>query len=118
VSIASGFLTPSSLYVVAIINVVCGLVQVVAAPASRLPRTVRTAGFFAIAVGLLMAAAGYDRVQQVFAAWLSLGSTNIRIGALLVAAVGGTLVYGSARFECVPEFADLHDARTPQTIAR
>jgi len=118
VSIARGLLTPSSLYVVALTNVACGLVQVLAAPASRMPRTVRTVGFLSIAVGLLMAAAGYGRVEQALGAWLSLGSTNIRVGALLVAALGGTLVYASSRFDCASEFDELRDASTPQTIAR
>jgi hypothetical protein len=119
VAIARDVLTPTSLYGVAIANAMCGLVQVLAAPASRMPRTLRTAGFTAIALSVLLAGAGYDRVMQALSAWLSLGSTNMRVVALLVSAAGGTLVYGSVRFECIPDVPELHNARTPQaTIAR
>ena len=121
VSIARGLLTPSSLYALAITNVVCGLVLVLAAAPSRLPRIVRTVGFFSIAVGVLMASVGFTHVMQALDAWLSLGPNNIRIAAALVAGLGVTLVYGGVRFDRTPEYVDEHDLRdapVAHTIAR
>ena len=122
VSIARQLLTPSSLYAVAIANVVSGLVLVLAARRSRMPRTLRTAGWFSVAIGILLVGAGFERVIRGLDAWLTIGPANIRVAAALVAALGGTLVYGSGRFDSLADAGDVRavqDTRTPQTtIAR
>jgi len=118
VSIARANLTPTSLYVVASVTVVSGCLQILAAGRSRMPRTVRAAGFGGVVSGLLLAVAGLDRVTVGLSLWLALGPTNIRIAAACVAALGVTLVYGSARFTDVLDVSHIREARTAQTIAR
>jgi len=118
-SIGRGLLTPSVLYGVGVVYVVIGVVQLLAAPKSRLPRMIRATGFVTMASGFALPVIGVARILAFVDWWLSLDPMNIRLGAVAVAVFGGLLVYGSGcRFGEVEEFDEFPASAPQTTIAR
>jgi hypothetical protein len=86
-------ITPSGLYAIAALRIAIGLIFVFAAPASRLPRTLRVLGLIVIIAGLSTPWFGVARARAV-ANWLaSAGPLWMRLDAAVGMAVGGFLVY-------------------------
>jgi hypothetical protein len=85
--------TPVGLYVIAVVRVCIGLVLVLAAAASRMPRTVRAAGAFLVLAGVVTPLFGVDRSRAVLD-WLTAhGQGLLRLDALVATALGVFMVY-------------------------
>ena len=85
--------TPAGLYVIAVLRIAIGLMFVLAAPASRAPRTLRALGLIAIIAGLATPWFGVARAQAVLNWLASAGPLWMRLDAGVGMAMGGFLVY-------------------------
>ena len=86
-------LTPAGLYAIAALRIAIGLVFVLAAPASRAPRTLRGLGVVVIMAGLATPWFGVARATAVLNWFASAGPLLIRLNAGVGMAIGGFLVY-------------------------
>ncbi len=85
-SLERSVITPAGLYAIAALRIAIGLVFVLAAPASRAPRTLRVLGLIVIIAGLTTPRAVLN--------WLaSAGPLLMRLDAGVGMAIGGFLVY-------------------------
>jgi hypothetical protein len=92
-AIGQAVVTPVGLYVVAGVRLCIGAVLLLAASASRMPRTVRVAGAFVVLAGIATPIFGLDRSRAVLD-WLTLqGPGLMRADALLAMAVGFFILY-------------------------
>ena len=90
---AGGFL------LVAAIRVGFGVVLVLAAPASRMPRSLRVLGYVIVVAGLAAAVAGVTAVSGAHALldwWLEQGTGLIRLASIILVAIGGFVAYACA----------------------
>ena len=85
--------TPAGLDAITALRIALGLVFVLAAPASRAPRTLRVLGLIVIIAGLTTPWFGVVRAQAVVNWFASAGPLWIRLEALVGMALGGFLVY-------------------------
>ena len=85
--------TAGGLYAVAALRIALGLVFVLAAPASRAPRTLRVLGVIVIIAGLATPWFGVARVRAILDWWTGAGPSFMRIPAVVAIAIGGFLVY-------------------------
>ena len=99
VAIGRDLVTPTGLYVIAVMRIAIGLVLVLAASTSRMPRTVRVLGGIVFIAGLTTPMFGVDRARAVMDWWVSQGPWFMRCSAILAVAFGGFIIYagGSAR---------------------
>lgn len=86
-------ITPGGLDVIAGLRIAIGLVFVIAAPASRAPRTLRVLGVIVIIAGLMTPWFGVARSRAVLDWLASAGPLLIRLDAAVGMALGGFLVY-------------------------
>ena len=86
-------MTPAGLYAIAALRIAIGLVFVLAAPASRAPRTLRVLGLIVIIAGLMTPWFGVARARAVLNGWASAGPLLLRLDAGMGMAMGGFLVY-------------------------
>lgn len=80
--------TPGGLYATAAVRVVMGASLIGAAPASRLPRTLRVIGALIVLVGLLTPLFGVERARLVLDWWVAQGPTFMRVWAAIPIAFG------------------------------
>ena len=92
-SVGRSVITPGGLYAIAALRVALGLVFLLAAPASRAPRTVRVLGLIVIIAGLMTPWFGVVRSLAVLDWWASVGPWLRRLEAGVAVALGGLLVY-------------------------
>jgi hypothetical protein len=92
-SLERSAMTPAGLYAIALLRIGIGLVFVVAAPASRAPRTVRLLGLVVIIAGLMTPWLGVTRAQATVNWVASAGPWLMRLDACVGMAVGAFLVY-------------------------
>ena len=92
-SLERSVITPVGLYVIAALRLGIGLVFVLAAPASRAPRTVRVLGLIVIIAGLITPWFGVARARAVLSWFASAGPVWMRIDAGVGLALGAFLVY-------------------------
>jgi len=92
-SVGRSVITPGGLYAIAALRVVIGLVFLIGAPASRLPRTLRVLGVLVIIAGLATPWFGVARSLAVLDWWASIGPSLRRLEAGVAVALGGFLVY-------------------------
>jgi hypothetical protein len=92
-SLERSVMTPAGLYAIAALRIALGLVFVLAAPASRAPRTLRVLGLIVIVAGLATPWFGVARARAVLNWWASAGPLWMRLVAGVGMAVGGFLVY-------------------------
>ena len=86
-------MTPAGFYAIAALRIAIGVVFVLAAPASRAPRTVRVLGFIVIIAGLMTPWFGVARARAVLNWLASAGPWWMRLDAGVGVALGGFLVY-------------------------
>jgi hypothetical protein len=92
-SLERSVITPAGLYAMAAMRIAIGLVFVLAAPASRAPRTLRVLGLIVIIAGVTTPWFGVTRAQAVLD-WLdSAGPLLMRLDAGVGMALGAFLVY-------------------------
>ena len=92
-SVERSVMTPAGLYAIATLRIAIGLVFVLAAPASRAPRTLRVLGLIVIIAGLSTPWFGVDRAQAVLNWVASAGPLLMRLDAVVGIAIGGFLMY-------------------------
>ena len=92
-SLERSVMTPAGLYAIAALRIAIGLVFVLAAPASRAPRTVRVLGLIVIIAGLMTPWFGVARAQAVLNWFATAGPLLMRVDAGVGVALGGFLVY-------------------------
>jgi hypothetical protein len=92
-SLERAVMTPAGLYAIAALRIAIGLVFLLAAPASRAPRTLRVLGLSVIIAGLATPWFGVARARTVLN-WLATARPLfMRFDAGVGIAVGGFLVY-------------------------
>jgi hypothetical protein len=92
-SLERSVMTPAGLYAVAALRIAIGLGFVLAAPASRAPRTLRVLGVIVIVAGLMTPWFGVSRARAALDWWASAGPFLMRLDAGVGMAIGGFLVY-------------------------
>jgi hypothetical protein len=92
-SVGRSVITPSGLYAIAALRIALGMVFLLAAPASRAPRTLRVLGAFVIIAGLMTPWFGVARSLAVLDWWASVGPLLRRLEAGVAVALGSLLVY-------------------------
>ena len=90
-SLERSVMTPAGLYAIAALRIAIGLVFVLAAPASRAPRTLRVLGLIVIIAGLTTPWFGVARARAVLNWWASAGPLLMRLDAGVGMAIGGFL---------------------------
>ena len=86
-------ITPAGLYAITTLRIAIGLVFVLAAPASRAPRTLRVLGLIVIIAGVMTPWFGIARSRAVLNWLASAGPLLMRLDAVAGMAIGGFLVY-------------------------
>lgn len=92
-SLGRSLITARGLYAIAVLRIAIGLVFVAAAPSSRAPRTLRIVGVIVIIAGLTTPWFGVERARAVLDWEANAGPSFARIAAVVVMALGGSLVY-------------------------
>jgi hypothetical protein len=88
--------TPQSLYIVAAIQLVMGLVLIRAAPTSRSPFGLGALGVLVVVEAVFMPLLGHGRAFAIEHWWVSQTSSFLRLWALLELAVGILVVWAVA----------------------
>ena len=91
--ISSFALTPAGIYSAAAFRIVVGVVLILAATASRMPRTVRVVGVLIVIGGLATPFVGLDRARDMVDWWSALNPMLMRAWAALAVALGLFIVY-------------------------
>ena len=86
-------LTPTALYVVAVVRVIFGALLLWIASASRMPRTLRVIGVLVIVAGLFTPFFGVERSKAILNWWSSQGPLSIRTLGGVAIIFGLFLVY-------------------------
>jgi hypothetical protein len=93
VAIRQYLITPWGLLGIAVFRSAIGIVLIMAAPASRAPRTVRACGGLLLLAGLATPLFGVERSRAVVDWEATQGINLIRAAAVLIAAIGGLLAF-------------------------
>ncbi len=88
--------TPAGLYAIAAIRVAIGLVLMLVAPTSRVPRTLRVVGAVVLVAGLATPLFGVERTRAILDWESTQGTALIRVVAGLVLAIGGFIAFAVA----------------------
>ena len=88
--------TPRGIYTVGSIRMALGLLWILVAPASRMPKTMRVLGVLVCAQGLIQVVGlpflGLDRARAVLE-WEAMPPALLRVGALVALAIGVFVAY-------------------------
>ena len=91
--IGASLLTPTALYVVAAVRVLVGVLLLLVASVSRLPRTLRVFGVVIVIAGLLTPLFGVERAAAMFNQLSIRGLSTVRAVSAVAFAFGLLLVY-------------------------
>ena len=86
--------TRNGLYIVAVLRICIGTVFILAAPASRMPRTVRIIGGIALIAGIVTPLFGVDRSRAVLDWWISRSPIFMRLAGVVAIAAGAFVIRG------------------------
>jgi hypothetical protein len=92
-SLERSVMTPAGLTAIAALRIAIGLVFVLAAPASRAPRTLRALGIIVIIAGLMTPWFGVARARAVLNWFASAGPLLMHLDAVMGMAIGVFLVW-------------------------
>jgi hypothetical protein len=95
-ALGTAMTTPTGLYAAAALRLFVGLALLIAASASRMPRTLRVIGVLAMIGGILTPLFGVDRSTAVVNWWTSQGPVLVRVPATVLALVGAFLMYATS----------------------
>jgi hypothetical protein len=87
--------TPTGIYVAAITRMVLGALLLVAAPATRTPKTIRVIAVIIFLAGVATALMNPDRAQLLMDWWVSHGPDALRIAACFPLAVGFFILFAT-----------------------
>ena len=96
VAISRSFLSPTGLYVAAGIRLTLGTVLVLAAPASRAPKTLRILGVVTVVGGIVTPLFGVDRARTIVEWMTTQGTAFMRIWGAIALVLGLFLAYAAA----------------------
>jgi hypothetical protein len=96
VTVGRYVVTPVGLYAIAALRVGIGLVLMLVARISRTPKTLRAIGAVVLVAGLTTPLFGVERVRAIFDWEVTQGTALIRIGAVLVLAIGAFIAFAVA----------------------
>lgn len=96
VLIGRDVLTPTGLYVIAILRVCVGVALILAASTSRMPILLRLVGTIAVVAGLTTPLFGVDRSLAVVSWWAGLSPMFTRLASMFAMAFGCFIVYASS----------------------
>jgi hypothetical protein len=85
--------TPVGLYAIAALRIVVGLVLMLVAPISRVPRTLRVVGAVVVVAGFLTLLVGFERTRAILDWEVTQGTAFTRVLAVLILAVGGFIAF-------------------------
>ena len=88
VSVRSFVATPAGLLAVAVVRIAIGVVLIMSAPASRMPRTLQVVGGIVLLAGLVTPLFGVERTKAVLAWEAAQGPWLIRLSGAIVVALG------------------------------
>jgi hypothetical protein len=88
--------TPVGLYAIAALRVAIGIVLMLVAPISRVPRTLRVAGAVVLVAGLATPLFGVERTRAILDWEATQGTVLLRVVAGLVLVIGGFLAFAVA----------------------
>jgi hypothetical protein len=89
-------LTVKGLYIIAAFRIVVGVVLLIAASASRLPKTMRVFGVIAVLAGLTTPLMGVARARAILDWWTVYGTNVIRFWGVIAVAVGAIITFAFA----------------------
>nr|ADC35947.1 hypothetical protein [uncultured bacterium 98] len=92
VPLARQLVTPSGFPATAAVQVIIGVVLILAAASSRAPMGMRLLGVAIIALGIATARTDIERARQILNGWTSNGPPAVRLGSAAVAAFGALFV--------------------------
>jgi|SRR5579859_5997601 len=92
-SFGRALITPHGLYIIAAVRVALGFVLLVAASASRAPRTLRVIGVIALIAGLTTPWFGVARSLAVMNWGESAGTLYLRLAGVVIAAIGAFFLW-------------------------
>ena len=92
-SLEDSVITPAGLIAIAALRIAIGLVFVLAAPASRAPRTLRVLGLIVIIAGVMTPWFGVARSRAVLNWLASAGPLLMHLDSVVGMAIGGFLVW-------------------------
>jgi hypothetical protein len=92
-ALESSVITPPGLIAIAVVRIAIGLVFVLAAPASRAPRTLRVLGLIVIIAGVMTPWFGVARARAVLNWLASAGPLLMHIDSVVGMAIGGFLIW-------------------------
>lgn len=87
------FATPSKLYAAGALRVAMGIVVILAAAASRAPKTLRLLGAIMCMQGVTATFLGHDRARAVMEWETMQGHALLRVGAAVALVAGGFLIF-------------------------
>ena len=85
--------TPVGLYAIAALRVSIGLLLMLVAPISRVPRTLRVLGALVLVAGLATPVFGVDRTRAILDWEATQGTALLRAGAVVALAAGGFIAF-------------------------
>ena len=85
--------TPAGLLVIAVIRIAIGIVLIMTAPASRMPRALQAVGAIVLLAGLVTPLFGVERTKAVLAWEAAQGMVWLRVGGALAVTIGGFLTF-------------------------
>ena len=85
--------TPKGLYIIAALRVLFGLILLIAASASRLPKTLRVLGAIALIAGLATPLLEVEKARAIFEWSAAHGTGLIRVWGAIALLVGGVITY-------------------------
>jgi hypothetical protein len=88
--------TPVGLYAIAALRIVIGLVLMLVAPISRMPRTLRVAGAVVLVAGFVTPLFGVERTRAIMDWEFAQGTAFLRVVAVLLLAIGGFIAFAVA----------------------
>jgi len=97
--IAEHAVTPIAFYVIAATRVAFGLVLILAASASRAPKTLRVLGYIILIAGVttaLMGAVAIERAHAIIGWWLRQGTGVVRLTGIPPMLLGSFIAYACA----------------------
>jgi len=95
-TIAGWFTNPDPWYVLAVVRIAVGVLLLVEAKVSRVPRAVRVVAFIPILAGIAIPIIGVERAGAMMQSWLSVRPAVARLSVLPVLALGSFIAWAFA----------------------
>jgi hypothetical protein len=92
VTLGRNIITPPGLYAIAAFRVAIGLLLMLVAPISRVPKTLRAFGAVVFVAGLMLPVIGVERIREILE-WEAIHTAVLRVGAVAALATGAFIAF-------------------------